>query len=309
LKSRTIADEIIGEYHLRSVYQQVSMFDCRKRLASRTEIDSGKDGLIHISVTDHDSNRASELANAYVNDLYTMNSTVAITEAGQRRVFFDKQVAEEKRALQKAEEDLRTVQQKTGLIQLTGQTSETIRSIAERRAKIASTEVELQSLLASETDENPDIIRLRRQLAELRQQLAALQSDRGKQIDPGDITQPAGRLPQDSLDYVRQLREVKYHDTLYELLLKQAEAARIDEAKSAPIIQVIDRALPPDKKSGPKRLLLVIGGALTGFAISCIWVVLSETIRRMKRDPRSMSRIHNMRSELEVERTVHTQQR
>ena len=275
LKSRTISDEIIAAFHLQDVYKEKTMFDLRKRLASHTEIDSGKDGLIHIAVTDHDPNRASELANAYVDDLYKMNSHVAVTEAAQRRVFFDQQVADEKVALQKAEDSLRSLQQRTGLIQLSGQTSETIRSIAERRARIASTQVELQSLLASETEENPDVVRLRRELAELQQQLNSLQSAQGKQVDPGDITLPAGRLPQDSLDYVRQLREVKYHDALYELLQKQEAAARIDEAKSAPIIQVIDRAIPPDKKSGPKRLLISLGGAIGGFILSCLWIFLS----------------------------------
>ena len=295
LKSRTIGEEIVQNYHLADVYKSSTKFELLKTLASHTEIDTGKDGLIHISVSDHDSQRASELANAYVDGLYKMNSNVAVTEAAQRRVFFDRQLAEEKAALTKAEDDLRATQQKTGIIQLSGQAEVVIRSIAQMRAEISSRQVELQSLRTYATDQNPDVARLQQEIATMQAQLAKLENDEQRQAAPGDITVPAGRVPEESLEYARKLREVKYHDTLYELLARQREAARIDEAKSAPIVQVIDRAIPPDKKSGPHRLLLCLGMAFVGFVVACAWILVDAGLMRLRRNPESAEKLDRLR--------------
>ena len=294
LKSNSIGDQIIQKFHLADVYKSKSMQDLRKLLASHSDIEAAKDGLIHITVTDHDPNRASELANSYVDGLYKLNSTVAITEAAQRRVFFDQQLQEEKKALADSEDDLRSTQQKTGIIQLGGQAEELIRSVAQMRAEIASREVELQSLRTFATDNNPDVTRQQQELAALRNQLSKLQNDQQSQLSPGDITVPAGRVPEQSLEYARKLREVKYHDSLYALLARQREAARIDEARSAPIIQVIDRAMPPDKKSGPSRLLIVVGFTAVGLLLASSWLLLTAAVARMRQDPVTAGKLDNI---------------
>ncbi|HZQ42560.1 MAG TPA: Wzz/FepE/Etk N-terminal domain-containing protein [Acidobacteriaceae bacterium] len=294
LGSRTIADNLIGQFKLQHVYKLKNMQETRKVLKSNTDIEAGKDGLIQISVTDHDPNRASELANAYVDQLYSMNSNLAITEAAQRRVFFDQQLNGEKKELENAEDDLRATEQKTGLIQLTSQAQMIINSIAQLRAEIASREVELQSLRTSSTEQNPDVIRVNEEIATMRAQLAKLEDNQHRQVQPGDIAIPAGNVPQESLEYLRKYREVRYHETLFDLLTKQYEAARIDEAKSAPIIQVVDHAIPPDKRSGPKRLLILVGTTFAAFIFSSIWVLVMHGFRVMGRHPQYSSRMHDL---------------
>ncbi|CAN5399021.1 Wzz/FepE/Etk N-terminal domain-containing protein [soil metagenome] len=289
LQSRTIADEIIGQFKLAAVYKTKKMQDARAALKSQTTIENGKDGLIRISVVDHDPQRASDLANAYVTNLYSMNSNLAITEAAQRRAFFDQQLDGEKKALTAAEEDLRATQQRTGLIQLSGQALMTIQTIGQLRAQIASREVELQSARAFATDQNPDVTRLNSQIATMRQQLAKLQNDQQNVVQPGNIALPAGRVAEDSLEYGRKLREVKYHETLFDLLSRQYEAARIDEAKSAPIIQVIDRAVPPDIKSGPHGTLITFGITFVSFLLSSIFVYVRAGYRKIRSDPRKQA--------------------
>ncbi len=291
LESRTIADALIDQFHLRDVYKKKNLQDTRVALRTHTEIEAGKDGLIHISVTDHDPNRASDLANGYIEQLYGMNSSLAITEAAQRKVFFDQQLDIEKRALATAEEDLRTTEQRTGLIQLSGQAQIVIQTIAQLRAEIASREVELQAMKTFATEENPDVTRVVQELSTMRQQLAKLESNQKTQSQPGDITLPAGQVAEDSLEYARKLREVKYHDALFDLLSRQYEAARIDEAKSAPIIQVVDKAVPPDKRSGPKRLLLILGFAFVGFVLAAAWVLFIRGLQGMEQHPEYSARV------------------
>jgi tyrosine-protein kinase Etk/Wzc len=285
LQCRTIADEIISQFHLESIYKRKKRDDTRTALRAHTEIEAGKDNLIRISVTDHDPNRARDLANAYVDELYRVNSNLAITEAAQRRVFFDQQLDAEKKALALAEDDLRATEQRTGLIQLSGQAQMIIQSIAQLRAEIASREVEMQAMRTFATEQNPDLTRLQEVISTMRRQLTMLEDDQARQQQPGNIALPAGRVAEDSLEYARKFREVKYHESLFDLLSRQYEAARIDEAKSAPIIQVIDRAVAPDKKSGPHGSLITIGLGILGFSLACAWAFIGQGLRNLRRSP------------------------
>jgi uncharacterized protein involved in exopolysaccharide biosynthesis len=294
LQSRTIADHIIAKFQLQSLWKLKRLEDTRKKLAKQAIFEVAKNGLITISVEDHDPQRASDLANTFVDELYSMNSKLAITEASQRRLFFDRQLEEEKGALATAEDDLRKTQEKTGLITVSGQAEMAIRSIAQTQAQISSRLVELQAMRAYATDQNPNVYSIQREIDALRQQLSRQQDDQKKMV-PGDTQIPAGKVPEGSLEYARKLREVKYHDTLFELLSRQYEAARIDEAKSAPIIQVVDRAVPPDRKSGPSRLLMMIGSAVLGFCCACLWVYLRAALARMRQIPESAIKLDRLR--------------
>jgi uncharacterized protein involved in exopolysaccharide biosynthesis len=283
LQSRTIEDNIIDQFHLESLWKEKKMVDTRKALEKHAQFEAAKDGLIVITVKDPNPKLASDMANAFVDELYRMNSTLAVTEAGQRRVFFNQQLEEEKSALAAAENDFQTTQEKTGIIELTGQSAMVIRTIAETAAELRSREVELQAMRSYATDQNPDLSILQTQIDALRRQLSALE-DNQKRMLPGDIQVPAGRVPKEGLEYIRKLREVKYHQTLFDLLSKQYEAARIDEAKAAPVIQVIDRAVPPDRKSGPPRMLITLGFGVVGFCLACFWAFWSQALVRMRQD-------------------------
>ena len=302
LESRTIADHLISRFHLQDLYQTRKMEDTRTRLKNNTRFLAGKDGLIHIIVEDHDPNRASEMANAYVDELYSLNSHLATSEAAQRRVFFDQELADEKAALAVAENDLKQTAEKTGIIHLGGQAESIIRSLAVLRAEIASREVQINSMRMFATDQNPVAIRAQEEIKSLRDQLDKLEKDPRNSQWSETVGIPAGRVPAVSLEYARKLREVKYHETLFELLAKQYEAARIDEAKAAPIIQVVDRAVPPDKKSGPHRSLILLGCAFIGFCIGYLISAVGRAFRHAAEVPEYAMKIARLRSGLRFSR-------
>jgi tyrosine-protein kinase Etk/Wzc len=299
LESRTIGDHIIDQFHLQSLWKEKKLEDTRKTLKKHASFEAAKDGLIVITVKDPDPKLASDMANAFVHELYQMNSTLAVTEAGQRRVFFDQQLDQEKTALATAENDLRVTQEKTGILELTGQASMAVRTIAETAAELRSREVQLEAMRKYATDQNPDFVRLQTQVNTLRQQLETLENS-PKTLSLGDTQVPAGLVPEKGLEYVRKLREVQYHRTLYELLTKQYEAARIDEAKSAPIIQVVDRAVPPDKKSGPPRMLITLGFGLIGFCIACFNAFFKQMIVRLRQNQSSAGMLDQISTILHV---------
>ncbi len=294
LGSRTIADDIISKFHLQALYRTKKPESTRATLKRNTKFLATKDGLIHIDVEDRDPNRASELANAYVDELYAMNSHLAITEAAQRRVFFDQELADEKNALTAAENALKQDEEKTGVIQLGGQAESIIRSIAETKAEIASREVQIQSLRTFTTDQNPETELVQQEINTLRAQLSKMESDPRNLQSAGDIS--AGGVPAVSLEYARKLREVRYHEALFDLLSKQYEAARIDEAKAAPIIQVVDRAVPPQAKSGPKRILITLAFTAFGLFLGCLVSFAREALRRMEQSPEYAIKLSRLRS-------------
>src|SRR5579864_1490919 len=207
LESRTIADHLITRFHLQDLYKTRKMEDTRRVLKSNTRFLTGKDGLIHIIVDDNDPNRASEMANAYVDELYAMNSHLATTEAGQRRIFFDQELAEEKNALAIAENDLKQTAEKTGVIHLGGQAESIIRSLAVLRAEIASREVQVNSMRMFATEQNPLAIRAQEEIKALRDQLDKLEKDPRNSQLTDTVGIPAGRVPAVTLEYARKLRE------------------------------------------------------------------------------------------------------
>ncbi len=296
LQSRTIADQIIQRFHLENEWHLKRHDDVRKKLMTKVQFEAAKDGMIVITATDTNAQQASALANSFVDALNGINSKLAISEASQRRLFFDQQLSEEKFALAAAEDDLKRTQQRTGLLSIGGQAEQAIRSVAQTRAEIAGKEVTLQGLRTYDADSNFDVIQVQREISTLRGQLTELENSQSKQA-PGDTQIAANQVPNGSLEYTRKLREVKYHDTLLDLLSRQYEAARIDEAKSAPIIQVIDRAVPPDRKSGPPRFLIMLGMSVVGFCLACGWIFWKSSVERARQTPEIAHKLDQSRND------------
>ncbi|MGC2110590.1 MAG: Wzz/FepE/Etk N-terminal domain-containing protein [Candidatus Korobacteraceae bacterium] len=285
LKSRSVDDQLIDRFDLRKVYGVGTYQDARKRLESRSQITAGDEGLIRILVSDHSPQRAADLANAYVDALHSLNEHLAIGEAAQRRLFYQQKLDAEKDELSLAELALQQVQEKSGLIQPDAQGKAIIEAVASTRAQVAVQEVRLQAMRTYATPNNPDLQRAEQELAGLRAELAKLQRNTGE-VGNGNLEVPTRKLPEVQLDYLRRLRDVKYHESVYEFLGKQLEAARIDEAKDAVMVQAVDKAVVPEKKSGPRRSLIVLATAAVVFVLSCLWVLIAEAWRRKAQDSR-----------------------
>lgn len=271
LESRTISDDLIKSFDLKRVYNYDNLRDTRKKLARNTTIESGKDSLIHIQVEDRDPRRAATLANAYVEELSKQNSRLTLSEATQRRIFFQAELAKEKDALADAEVQLKNTEKSTGLIVPGSQAEALIRSGAQLRGAILSREAQIAAMKTYATNDNPHLQIAERGLAAMQAQYDKL--EKGNRAN-GILDLPTGQLPDASLEYVRKLRDVKYHEALFEILAKQYEAARLDEAKSTPVIQVVDYATVPEKKSWPPRTLLVLAAALLAGLITSFWIIV-----------------------------------
>ena len=301
LESQTIADDLIQRFQLESLYKKKMLGDTRKALASNTKIMSEKSGMISISVEDHNPKRAADIANAYVDALHGLMGHLAITEAGQRRLFFEQQLEQEKDKLADAEVALAETERKTGIIQPAGQAEAAIMSISQLRAQIAASQVQLKGLEASATPENPEVILLQTQISGLESQLADL--ERGGPKGAGvqdDIELPTSKVPAASLEYIRKMRDVRYHETLFELLARQYEIAKVDEAKAGEIIQVVDPALVPDRKSWPPRTLLTLLAGFLGVLFASFWVIVQAAFQNWESDPERAAKLHELKTALRM---------
>jgi tyrosine-protein kinase Etk/Wzc len=282
LKSRLIADGILHDFDLVRIYRSPDMTAAREKLAANTHIDSEKSGLISISFTDRDKRRAAEVANAYTSQLRSLTQNLGVTEASQRRQFYEQQLAKAGKALVGAESAFQQVQQSKGLISLDAQSRAMIENLTILRAQIAAKKVQVQSMRSYSTERNPDVA-----LAE--QELTALQSEESR-LEQRSHVSKAGDLGLEDIpgigrEYLTAQHELVYRQTLYDLLIKQYDAARLDEGKEATIIEVVEPAIDPDRKSSPKRALIIIVSFLLGVVAALLHVLASISLERARANP------------------------
>jgi tyrosine-protein kinase Etk/Wzc len=285
LHSRTVSDRMIDRFSLLKVYGAKMYVDARHKLDSEVEINVGHDNVISISVEDRDPQRATDMANAYVDELGKLTRTLAVTEAGKRRLFFEQEMKTASDELALAEDALKKTEENTGIIQLDSQAKGMLQAYEELRARVSVKEVEIQGMKSFATKDNPDLIRAEQELEALRVQVARFENGRGGASGSSPSNVSLAKVPGVGLEYVRKMRAVKYRETLYELLTKQYEIARIDEAKEAAIIQVLDKAVVPEKRSWPPRAALVLVSTLLALMVIIPVVFLIEWGKKSSQDP------------------------
>lgn len=296
LESRTIAERLIERFRLQEIYDTDTLVDTRKELQNATNVTAGRDGLITIEVDDEHPKRAAAIANAYVEELEKLTADLAISGASKRRVYFQRHVDSAKESLVKADLGLKAVQERTGLIKPDDQAQAIFEAMAALRGQIAAKEIEISAIRSFATERNPDFLRAQQELAGMQKQLAGLQQD--NKLGGGDILVPTGKIPQAGYEFLEKLRDVKYYEAVYEMLARQLELARIDEGRNSTIIQYVDRASPPDKKSKPKRSLIVVIVVLMTGILAVFWVFIKEAYEHAKLAPGSSERMRALKAYL-----------
>jgi len=286
LKSDSVLRGLDAKFDLKKHYDVDTHEALRRVVPGYIHVSADKkSGVINVEVDDKDAKFAAEVANAHEPEVTKLLGRLAVSEAQLRRVFFEKQLQDTKENLVKAEQALRVVQEKSGVIVLDKQAEALITNAALLRAQIAEREVQLKVLRTSATEQNPAVIRLNSELHAMRTELARMDSAQGGA--PGSaVDLPVGKLPEAAIDYVRARRELKLQETLLESMVRQYEIAKLDEAKEGPTLQQVDIAQPPDHKSRPARALIVLVSALVALlAASAAVVVRRYAAARRARDP------------------------
>jgi uncharacterized protein involved in exopolysaccharide biosynthesis len=282
MQSTTAQDRLIDQFKLIDLYDVKYRFEARKVLEKNTRMAIGKkDGLISVEVDDASPQRAAEMANAYVEELRRMTSVLAVSEAQQRRLFFEKELKDARDQMAKAQQALQATGFNLGALR--AEPKAAAEGYARLKADITAAEVKLRILRDSLADSAPEVQRQLAGLSELRNQLARLEQSAESNVGP---------------DYVTKYREFKYRETLFELFAKQYEIARVDESREGALIQVVDVAMPPEYKSKPKRAFIAVAATMLAFLLLGMYILVRHFWRESAADPERSAQMGRLRSAL-----------
>ncbi|MFC5498411.1 GumC family protein [Caenimonas terrae] len=291
LRTDSVANALIERFKLKERYKASTLDDTRRALNNNSVISADrKSTLISVEASDRDPVFSAQLANAYAEELRRLMTRIAVTEAQQRRLFFEQQMEKAKADYVRAELAVKRAQDKSGLISLDSQTQSIIGAAAQVRGEIVAREVQLQATRPFAGPENPDLKRLLSELGSLRAQLS--------KIEGGGIDSPA-RGAGDSaqaLANVRIFRELKYQEAIYSAMLQQFQMAKADEARDAPLVQQVDVAAPPERKSKPRRTPIVFLSMALGLLSGLIVSLVRRVARNGRNDPRTAHRWNDLSS-------------
>jgi uncharacterized protein involved in exopolysaccharide biosynthesis len=284
IKSRSVTDALIDRFKLTDRYEQKLKDDTRKTLDSMARATSGKDGLITVEVDDKDPAFAAELANGHVEELGNLLKRLAVTEAQQRRVFFEKQLAGAKDDLIKAEQALKASGVNSDTLKADPKAA--VEGLARLKAGITAQEIKLASMRGYLSESAPDFKQAQTELSAMRQQLT-----KAEEQQPASADGVGG-----ASDYVSKYRDFKYQETLFELFAKQYEIARVDESREGAVIQVVDVALPPERKSKPKKATIAMVSTLSSGVALLLFVFVRYAFRGAAVNPDTSEKLSKLRS-------------
>ena len=286
LKSDGVLNRLIEQYDLKSRYKDRTLMDARKSLLSKVKVLSDKkSSLLSVEVDDEDPTFAATLANAFVTELSFLTDRLAVTDAQQRRKFFEIQIQKTQEKLAKAEEQFRISQGKSGFQMPSINADTSLRNIAELHGQIAAREIQLQAIDRFATQQNPQVQRLTSELTAMRMTL--------QKLELGSGVNSLGSIQQEAMSYYR---EMKIQESMLEAFVKQLELARVDEAKEGPLIQVVDVATPPERRSSPKRALIVLSSVMAGLFLSLLIVFIRQSLGSLNSNTEEAARFSRLKS-------------
>ena len=286
LKSRMLQNEMIRRFNLQAAYETKTPGTTLQALSAATTVKVDKDGIIAISVDDKNPQRAAQLANGYVDELQRMTQLADVSGASQRRIFYEKQLQQAKQSLGDAEIAMKQLQEKSGPIQLNAQAEAFVRASAELKSQIAMKEAELGAMRTFAAGNNPDSIQ--QLLEKLREEFSRMDAEMV-------IT---AKIPEAGLEYIRKTCDIKYAETIYKLLSKQFEMAKIDDAFGGSVVQVVDKAIAPEQHSKPKRSKNILLVAVAAGFLAILWAFITEALQNVKIDAKTQTRLNTLKNYL-----------
>lgn len=283
LKSQTLQSALVDEFKLMDYYESTLKADALASLNANTRVNAGKDGLIKIEFDDKNPEFSAKIANAYVEQLRLLLGRLAVTEAQNRRIFFEKQLQETKRNMIAAEQALQSGGVDARSLKMKPEAA--IEGLAKLQAQVAAQEVKVASMRGYLTEQAPEFKQAIIELSALRAQLSRIEGNKNTSVQNDD-------------GYVARFREFKYHETLFDLFAKQYELAKIDEAREGAVIQVLDVAVTPEKKSKPKKALIAVMATLATVFVLLIFVFVRQSLRNASQDLETAAKLSRIRQSL-----------
>lgn len=297
LKSRNIQDRILDRFgpdnwrNMAGAGKEKRRKDLANEYIGELTVTAEKDNTLLVSVAFTEQEKVAEITNAYVAELEKLANEFAMTEATRKLKYFEDELVTARTNLSKTEQQFREYQEKTGVYLGEAQLTANIQNRINMRGQVAAKEIQLRSMLAYATRQNPEVVKLEKEISGLKEEIKRLEDDPGT----GDPLNPLGGMPAARFEYLEKYRDWKFQEVLYNTLLRLYETARLDQSYSPVVIQVLDRAEMPENRSKPKRKMIVVLATFLGFFLAVFLAFVAEAWKRAAEDPEQAEKVEEFR--------------
>jgi uncharacterized protein involved in exopolysaccharide biosynthesis len=281
LSSRTVQDDIINRFDLRSVYHVKLYAGARKRLAGMTIFgEDRKSGIISITVTDKDRNRARDIAQAYIDELNKIVNSLSASSARRERIFLETELKTIKNDLDSNSQALSQFSSRNATFDPQRQAEATMETAEKLQGELITAKTVLSGLRAMYANENVMVREAQGRVDELQKQLTSMAGS-GANIstsasDSEGALPSVRELPLLGVTYYDLYRKVTMEEALYEALTKQYELAKVQEAQEIIPIKVLDAPELAERRSSKHRLIFMLVGMLVFALAGSLWVLVTE---------------------------------
>ena len=281
MRSQSVQSALIEQLKLKERYSAKNTDEARLALSSNVAIlAQKKTGMLLIEAQDKDPEFAAQLANAQVKELNVILSRLAVTEAQQRRAYYEQQIVKIQTKIPQLEFEFKDAQKSSGL-----EVASLLSEAGTLPGHIAAKELQLQVLSRFATGQNPELKRLAVEISALRAQMAKYELSKTAQKN-SEQSQPGQTLENARTNFVQKATQayntLKIQEALLDGYVKQLELAKEDEAKEGPAVQVVDEARAPEIRAKPERRKMVLAYTVTGLIIALVLAGLRAFMRHMQ---------------------------
>jgi tyrosine-protein kinase Etk/Wzc len=261
LNSRRVMETVVNQFDLLSVYGLKSVEKTIKELEGNCAFSLGKEDVaLEISVYDTDPKRAANMANYFVEALNKTYLEMSVTEARSNREFIETRLTKVYKDLNDTEDAFKRYQQRSEIAFIPEQGGNSISAVAELIAMKVKKELEVGIIEQSSGPDNEFLRQLKGELKEIK-----------KKVD---------LIPEAGMQAIRLYRNMVTQEKILEYIVPLYEQAKIEEQRNTPTVIVLDTAVPAEKPSKPKRMLII---SLIGFISTILGYFIALILDALQR--------------------------
>lgn len=273
LTSRTMLESVVDRFDLIDHYDlsdsRTPRSDAVKELSANTTLDVSLDyDYLAIKVLDKDPRLAAQIATFYADELNRRNIRLSASSAAENRAFLEVRLGEAEAALDSALTELQNFQEQSGIVEVDVQAEALMSALADAQGQVAQAEAQYRALRSQFGDENPDVAAAREVLTSARGQVSRLTGG-----SEAVMPVPLRRLPALSREYALILAELRTQEAVIEVIRPLYEQAVLTERQETDAVQVLDPAVPPERKARPRRSLIVLAAAVSATMLLSLLVL------------------------------------
>jgi uncharacterized protein involved in exopolysaccharide biosynthesis len=283
IKSRTAAEYVVDKLNLVKFYDAKTEQEAVEKLIAGLNAEVTKEGIIKLFVdvktplfsrfspiTDSVCALSATISNTYVEALDELNREKLVSKAKRTRMYLDEQIKTTKIQLDSTETALMEFQRQNKTVSLPDQVKASIENAAKLKSEIVNNEIQLGLLSNNLREDNDVYVALKSKINELKNQYNKIETGNS------DLLLSFKDMPQIGLKLANLLRESKINNEVYLFLQQQYYREKIQENKDLPTVEILDKAIKPERPRSPRLVFATGIGTVSVFLLMSAFFVYAE---------------------------------